>query len=172
MRHLAYNHCHLAETQDGQVKAYASTLAVLGVQAREQQPGYKARRRGSGQLSEVAPLIEVQDGTVPFTAIATLARALGVEPREVQDVTGMTARTAARRNTEGALKAEEADRLLRVARVLEEAMRVFGSREKAATWLRTESALLGEAPFRLLASDAGAKAVSDELIRIDFGDFA
>jgi uncharacterized protein (DUF2384 family) len=33
--------------------------------------------------------------------------------------------------------------------------------------------MLGDAaPYLLLDSDAGAKAVTDELIRIDFGDFA
>ena len=60
-----------------------------------------------------------------------------------------------------------------MARVLEEATRVFGSEEKAATWLRATHPMLGDAPaYLLLDSDAGAKSVSDELVRIDFGEFA
>jgi putative toxin-antitoxin system antitoxin component (TIGR02293 family) len=63
--------------------------------------------------------------------------------------------------------------VLRIARVVEESARVFGGYEKAAAWLRARHPLLaGAAPFALLGSDAGAKSVSDELIRIDHGDFA
>jgi uncharacterized protein (DUF2384 family) len=50
---------------------------------------------------------------------------------------------------------------------------VFGGYGKAAVWLHARHPLLaGAAPFTLLGSDAGAKSVSDELIRIDHGDFA
>ncbi|HEU5284377.1 MAG TPA: antitoxin Xre/MbcA/ParS toxin-binding domain-containing protein, partial [Burkholderiales bacterium] len=116
---------------------------------------------------------EVGDGTVPFAAVSSLAHTLGIEARDLLAVVGMTARTATRRKAEGVLTADEADRLLRIARVLEEATRVFGGLDKAALWLRTPSPMLGDTmPYRLLDSDAGAKAVSDELIRIDFGDFA
>jgi len=155
------------------MKAYASTLAVLGLEAREKEPAYKARGQASRRAAGPAPLVEVRDGMVPFTAVNTLARILVIEPRDLLAVLGMSVRTATRRKTEGFLMADEADRLLRVARLLEEATRVFGDQQKAATWLRTTSPVLGDlAPFRLLDSDAGAKSVSDELIRIDFGDFA
>ncbi len=87
-------------------------------------------------------------------------------------VVGIAARTAARRKAERFLKPDEADRVLRVARVFEEAARVFGGHAKAAAWLRARHPLLGgAAPFELLGSDAGAKAVSDELVRIEHGDF-
>lgn len=152
------------------MKAYASTLAVIGLQVREKQPRYKAGGQGSGPP---AALVEVRNGMVPFASVGSLAQLLGIDARDLLTVVGMTVRTAARRKAEGALTADEADRLLRVARVLEEATRVFGTREKAAAWLRTASPVLGDVvPYRLLDSDAGAKSVSDELIRIDFGDFA
>jgi putative toxin-antitoxin system antitoxin component (TIGR02293 family) len=63
--------------------------------------------------------------------------------------------------------------LLRVARVFGEAVRVFGSEEKAALWLKTPSPLFGDrTPFSYFDSDGGAHAVSEEIVRIDFGDFA
>jgi putative toxin-antitoxin system antitoxin component (TIGR02293 family) len=146
---------------------------VLGLQAREKKSRYKARARGSGHPAGTTALVEVRNGMVPFAVVSTLARILEIEARDLLPVIGMTARTATRRKTEGFLTADEADRVLRVARVLEEAMRVFGSQEKAANWLRTAHPMLSDAaPYRLLDSDAGAKAVTDELIRIDFGDFA
>ena len=155
------------------MKAYASTLGVLGIPAQEKRSRYKVRAQGAPAPAPGLALVEVRDGTVPFAAVGTLALALGVEAQALLAVVGMTPRTAARRKAEGSLTAGEADRLLRVARVLEEATRVFGTQEKAAGWLRTVAPLLGGVePYRLLESDAGAKAVSDELIRIEFGDFA
>jgi putative toxin-antitoxin system antitoxin component (TIGR02293 family) len=158
---------------DRLVKAYASTLAVLGLYAREKQSRHKRHAQASALPAGPAGLIEVRDGVVPFAALTTVATLLGVQAADLLKVIGMTQRTAARRKTDGFLTADEADRLLRVVRVIEEATRVFGSQEKAALWLRTAAPILGNVePFRLLESDAGAKAVSDELIRIDFGDFA
>jgi putative toxin-antitoxin system antitoxin component (TIGR02293 family) len=147
---------------------------VLGLEAREKQSRYKSRAQQADALSAgPAGLVEVRDRVVPFSALTTVAQLLGVTAHDLLQVVGMTPRTAARRKTDGFLTADEADRLLRVARVIEEGTRVFGSREKAALWLRTVAPILGNVePFRLLESDAGAKAVSDELIRIDFGDFA
>ena len=151
------------------MKAYASTLAALGLEAQEKRSRYRARRERTGP----GTLVEVHDDSVPFSSVERVANRLGVESGELLKVIGIAGRTAIRRKAQGYLRAEEADRLLRVARVLEEASRVFGTAEKAATWLRTAHPLLGDwAPYRLLDSDAGAKAVSDELVRIDFGDFA
>ena len=112
------------------MKAYASTLAVLGLEAREKEPAYKARGQASRRAAGPASLVEVRDGMVPFTAVNTLARILVIEPRDLLAVLGMSVRTATRRKTEGFLMADEADRLLRVARLLEEATRVFGDQQK------------------------------------------
>jgi len=110
---------------------------------------------------------------VPFAAVDKLSRKLGIEPRRLLQTIGIPDRTAARRKKQGFLAPEEADRLLRVARVVEEAVRIFGSEQKAARWLETAHPLLGGVPPReLLDSDAGVQLVRDELTRIDYGDFA
>ena len=110
---------------------------------------------------------------VPVSAVANLAHALGIETAELLRIVGISGHIATRRKSGSYLRADEADRLLRLARILEEATRVFRSEEKAAIWLRTAHPTLGYvAPYCLLDSDAGAKSVSDELVRIDFGDFA
>ena len=155
------------------MKAYLSTLAALGLDLREKHARYRVRRREATALAPNTALVDVQDGMVPFAAVTTLAEKFGVELNDVLRVVGVAGRTATRRRTTGFLRAEEADRLLRMARVLEEATRVFGGEEKAATWLRATHPMLGDAPaYLLLDSDAGAKSVSDELVRIDFGEFA
>jgi putative toxin-antitoxin system antitoxin component (TIGR02293 family) len=118
-------------------------------------------------------LIELHVRTVPWSSVAQLSLRLGVAPAEVISLIGLADRTAVRRQKEGYLKPDEADRLLRVGRVFEEAVRVFGSEEKAAKWLSAPAvAFSGVKPLTLLDCDAGAQVVSEELIRIDFGDFA
>lgn len=153
------------------MKAYTSTLRVIGVEVGETKARYRAKREPAGAAT--ASLVEVKERTVPFASVQTLAQRIRVDPTEVLAVIGIPERTAARRREQGYLKADEADRLLRVARVVEEATRVFGSEDKAARWLKTTHPLLGDVtPFSLLDSDAGAKSVTDELTRIDYGDFA
>lgn len=103
---------------------------------------------------------------MPLTSLEHLGNRLGVDASTVLDLIGVPERTHSRRRHEGFLKRDEADRLLRIERV-------FGSEERAAHWLKIPSPMLGDcAPLSLLDSDAGAYAVSEELIRIDFGDFA
>jgi len=118
-------------------------------------------------------LVEIRIRTVPWSSISHLSARLGIAPAELIPLVGMAERTALRRQKEGFLKPDEADRLLRVGRVFEEAIRVFGSEEKAAKWLNAPAAVFsGVKPLTLLDCDAGAQVVAEELIRIDFGDFA
>ena len=155
------------------MRAYTSTLKIIGVDVREKQAKYGVKRQPPRPATRPGHLVELRHGMVPYGSVQRLAQRRGVEPGEVLAVIGMSARTAARRRDQGSLKPEEADRLLRVARVAEEATRVFGSEDKAARWLKAAHPSLGDAaPFSLLDSDAGTKSVADELIRIDYGDFA
>jgi putative toxin-antitoxin system antitoxin component (TIGR02293 family) len=155
------------------MKAHRATLAALATTAAERRAGYRVKARGSPAAPSSGPLVDLDPRALPFSAVTTLAERVGVTLEELLAVVGIPARTAARRKAGRFLKPDEADRVLRVARVVEEGARVFGGYGKAAAWLRARHPLLaGEAPFRLLGSDAGAKAVSDELIRIDHGDFA
>jgi putative toxin-antitoxin system antitoxin component (TIGR02293 family) len=155
------------------MKADRATLAALGRTAAERRATYRVKARRSAASGSPGPLIDLDARTLPFAAVATLAARVGVTPEALLEVVGIPPRTAARRKHEGFLKPDEADRLLRVARVVEESARVFGGYPRAAAWLRARHPLLGgEAPLALLGSDAGAKSVSDELVRIDHGDFA
>jgi putative toxin-antitoxin system antitoxin component (TIGR02293 family) len=118
-------------------------------------------------------LIDISPQTVPWSTIAGFSTKLGIEPGELLRLIGMSERTAARRKTEGYLKPDEADRLLRVGRIYEEASRVFGGGDRAASWLKHPSPFLYDVtPLSLLDSDGGTQAVSEELGRIEFGEFA
>jgi putative toxin-antitoxin system antitoxin component (TIGR02293 family) len=154
------------------MKVHTATLASLGLVAEEPRRRYGARR---SPVPVPAPdaLADLSQVQVPYGAIEVVAERLGVEPESLLEIVGMAPRTAARRKAGGQLKPDEADRLFRIVRVFDEAVRVFDSPVKAAIWLRTPHPLLWQfAPVRLLDSDAGAKAVTDELIRIEYGEFA
>lgn len=106
-------------------------------------------------------------------AIVRLAEKLAVRQETVLIVSDIALRTFHRRQEKHeALTATESDRVLRIARVAKEAERVFGSSEKSTRWLSSENRVLDAKPLDLLATDAGARDVEAELIRIDYGDFA
>jgi putative toxin-antitoxin system antitoxin component (TIGR02293 family) len=124
-------------------------------------------RNRYGQLVDIGPQ------SVPWSSIAGFSTRLGIEPAALLRLIGMSERTALRRKTEGYLKPDEADRLLRVGRVFEEATRVLGDEQRAAGWLNHPSPYFFNAPpLSFLDSDGGTQAVSEELGRIDYGDFA
>ena len=106
--------------------------------------------------------------------VERLALKLDVDEPYVLHLTHIRARTYQRRKSDKALLTPtESDRVLRVARIAQEAERVFGSPEKARSWLSKKSAVLDHAtPLELLRTDAGAHDVEAELTRIEWGDFA
>jgi putative toxin-antitoxin system antitoxin component (TIGR02293 family) len=118
-------------------------------------------------------LIDISPQTVPWSSVAGFSTRLGIEPAALLRLIGVSERTAARRKAEGYLKPDEADRLLRVGRIYEEAARVFGAGDRAARWLNHTNPLLYDVtPLSLLDSDGGTQAVSAALGRIEFGEFA
>lgn len=114
------------------------------------------------------------------TAVAVLPRTLealaeraGLSLDATLELLGIARRTYARRKAGNLpLSPDEADRVLRMARVMREAERVFGDGAKARIWLNTPYPLFDRAPIALLGTDAGATEVTQALSRIEWGDFA
>lgn len=144
------------------MKTAASVLELVV----DSKPGRKHRER-NGELIDIGPR------SVPWSAVGGFSKRLGVEPTVLLKIIGVTERTALRRKSEGYLKPEEADRLLRVGRALEEATRVFGEESRAAGWLSDPSPAFHNAPpLQYLDSDGGTQAVMQEIGRIGYGLFA
>jgi putative toxin-antitoxin system antitoxin component (TIGR02293 family) len=93
---------------------------------------------------------------------------------QVADVIGIPRRTLARRKVEGRLKADESDRLLRLARVFGSALDLFeGNREAAVLWLTDINiALGGVAPLEYARRQLGADEVEKLAGRIQYGIFS
>jgi putative toxin-antitoxin system antitoxin component (TIGR02293 family) len=107
---------------------------------------------------------------LPYRSLESVRERLGLSVPETASVLHMPPRTLARRRQTRKLDADESDRLYRIARVAAQAFGVFGTEEKAATWLRRPNrALNGEVPIRLLDTDVGARQIEDILGRIEHG---
>jgi putative toxin-antitoxin system antitoxin component (TIGR02293 family) len=89
-------------------------------------------------------------------------------------LTGIPRRTLTRRKREGRFPPDEADRLLRGARVFGRAMELFGGdSDAAAAWLSTsQPALGGRVPLDAAASDVGAREVERVIGRLEHGVFS
>ena len=111
----------------------------------------------------------IKDG-LPFSALESVRERLHLSVPETAAVLQMPARTFARRRSSRKLAADESDRLYRLARIAAQAVGVFGTEEKASTWLRRPNrALNNELPLRLLDTDLGTRQIEDILGRITHG---
>ena len=137
------------------IMADATVLHFLGI------------KTGGGKRGLVpAPAIRFQTVDAP-------KKRLDLDDEEATRLSGMQRRTYQRRKASGGeLTQGEADATLRSARIAKEALATFGDRARAMEWIKSPSAFLGAAPIDLMASDAGARAVEQELARIHWGDFA
>ncbi len=132
----------------------------------------KAKAMLKVEKKRAGGLVRISAG-LPFKVLVPLGAQLDMPVQEVAEIAGITVRTYHRRKEQGgALTVSESDATLRIARIVEEANRVFGDAKRATNWLRTTQVQLGVAPIELLASDAGTQAVQDELTRIHWGDYA
>jgi putative toxin-antitoxin system antitoxin component (TIGR02293 family) len=109
---------------------------------------------------------------LPYEALVILLEKLGVPPRQLYDVIGISDRTLARRKS-GRLTPAESDRLYRVFRMVAQAKEVLGDLNKARHWLtHPNRALGGESPLALLDTDVGARQVEEVLLRIEHGMYS
>jgi putative toxin-antitoxin system antitoxin component (TIGR02293 family) len=98
--------------------------------------------------------------------------ALGLQRSEIDHAIIPLRTLQHRRSRREKLTLEESDRVIRVIRILSSAESVYGSRERALTWLRTAHARLdGRTPLSLLNTDTGSRIVAELLMQIDEGMF-
>jgi putative toxin-antitoxin system antitoxin component (TIGR02293 family) len=122
------------------------------------------------EVSSKGDLIALLREGLPYAAVEAAMDALGVTQEQLAGYLAVPGRTLARRKREGRLKADESDRLCRLARVAASALSVFGDAERARRWLgKPNRALGGEAPLALMDTDAGARHVEEVLGRIEHG---
>ncbi|MGH9384106.1 MAG: type II RES/Xre toxin-antitoxin system antitoxin [Vicinamibacterales bacterium] len=106
----------------------------------------------------------------PQSVVAEVMRSAGLTLKELAASLDVSPRSLQRRRREGRLAKYESDRLYRLARVIALATRSIGDAEKARRWLkRPNRALGGQAPFDVIDTEPGTRAVENVLGRIAYG---
>jgi putative toxin-antitoxin system antitoxin component (TIGR02293 family) len=128
----------------------------------------------SRQIDYPSELTTLTREGLPVEALSRVATELSVERRTVARVVGISERTLNRRIAKNErLSAVESDRLVRLARVVANAVETLGTNEKASLWLKTPNrALDGMAPLQLLDTEAGVGSVETVLGRIAYGIYS
>jgi putative toxin-antitoxin system antitoxin component (TIGR02293 family) len=125
-------------------------------------------------LRSEVDLIERLDKGLPVATVAALRRRITLSDAETFQLIAPR-RTLSRREAQRQrLSREEADRVVRIARVAARARQALaGKPALASEWLREpKTALRGRTPMQALATEAGALMVEDLLIGIEHGMFA
>lgn len=117
------------------------------------------------------------EGAVKKGLPAGVVRALAAQTRSslslLQDVTGLDKNTFRRRErSKSRLKADESDRLVRVARVAALATEAMGA-DDGVEWLHEPNRALGDRiPMEMLHTEVGARQVEDVLLRVQYGVYS
>ena len=115
---------------------------------------------------------EVEHG-LPLSTLEDFSAYSGIAVKELMDVV-IPARTLKhRRQNKEPLSLDESDRLARVARLFELAVKVFGDPEKAKRWLtKPKSRFEERSPLSMMRTGLGGQGVEEMLYQIDEGVFA
>lgn len=115
---------------------------------------------------------QVEQG-VPLSALDEFAAYSGIDRKELLEVVIPLRTLKHRKERKEPLSIDESDRLARVARMFELAVKVYGDRTDGRDWLVTpKDRFGGRSPLSLLRTEAGQRAVEEFLYQIDEGVFA
>ncbi len=126
-----------------------------------------------GQYAKVPALryVDVIRAGVQSDSFDQVADYVELTKNEMARLLHIDERTLARRKNK-TLTREETEKLVRVARVVDRASEVCGSKDKGVKWLKIPNDSLDGTPISYLDTDVGAESVLDTLGRIEHGVFA
>ena len=117
--------------------------------------------------------LETDEAGVPLPTLTNFVAASGIEFKDIYEIV-IPARTLKHRKArKEPLTAGESDRLVRLIRVYDQAVRVFGDKEKALYWLgEAKRHFDGRTAIQMLRTDLGGRMVEEMLGQIYYGMFA
>ncbi len=136
----------------------------------EQLGGLAVLRR---KVQSDMDLVAIVREGLPPESVDALAQKMGLSKEDVFRLIVPRRTLAARKAQHARLNAEESEKITRMARIFALTAETFQNTQKAQAWLRRPSRPLGgQVPLDLLDTEAGARLVEDELIRISYGVYA
>jgi putative toxin-antitoxin system antitoxin component (TIGR02293 family) len=117
--------------------------------------------------------LETVEAGVPVATMARFVTASGMQLKDLYEVV-IPARTLKHRKArKEPLTSDESDKLVRLIRVYDQAVRVLGEKEKALYWLREPKKRFEDrTPIQMLRTDLGGRMVEEMLGQIYYGMFA
>jgi putative toxin-antitoxin system antitoxin component (TIGR02293 family) len=117
--------------------------------------------------------LETVEAGVPVATMARFVTASGMQLKDLYEVV-IPARTLKHRKArKEPLTSDESDKLVRLIRVYDQAVRVLGEKEKALFWLREPKKRFEDrTPIQMLRTDLGGRMVEEMLGQIYYGMFA
>jgi putative toxin-antitoxin system antitoxin component (TIGR02293 family) len=116
-------------------------------------------------------IIKIKKG-LPVSSFEKLRKKLGVSDHFLSQIVNIPKRTLTRRKQQGKLNADESEKVLRIARLYDQALEVFEDQQAAEKWLKEPARGLGQAiPLKYARTELGAREVERLLIRIEHGVF-
>jgi putative toxin-antitoxin system antitoxin component (TIGR02293 family) len=114
---------------------------------------------------------EIERG-LPLSTLEEFSAYSGIPVKNLLEVVIPPRTLKHRRQRKEPLNAEESDRLARVAKMYELAVKVYANREDGKEFLiRPMPRFDGSAPIEILRTEAGEEAVQEFLVQIDEGMF-
>jgi len=169
----------LRPTQNGKAESFGKGVTIARIRKRvharrlpvklDRATWFTSVERGEAASAEVISF--VLQGLNARTASRFVKSFRLISPAEVLDAIGTSQRTLERTvAAKASLGIDASDRATRLAEARALANRVFGSADKAESWLTQPAmGLNGERPITLLKTAAGANMVNTFLERIEFG---
>jgi putative toxin-antitoxin system antitoxin component (TIGR02293 family) len=112
---------------------------------------------------------EIKQGFRPQVFLSFKANT-GLSNSVLSRILGVSDRSINRYNRSQRMKPSASDRLYRMAKILALAENVLEDREQALNWMSSKQKGLGsQKPLNLIETEAGAREVEEELLRIEHG---
>jgi putative toxin-antitoxin system antitoxin component (TIGR02293 family) len=110
---------------------------------------------------------------IPLSALEKFSAYSGISMKELLEVVIPLRTLKHRRERREALSLDESDRLARVARMFELAVKVYGDHDDGRQWLiNPKKRFDGRTALSMLRSETGERAIEELLYQIDEGVFA
>ena len=110
----------------------------------------------------------------PFKTLAEFQKTTDLPWTQVSRCLAIPQRTLTRRQSQGRLRADESDRVLRMSIIFDMAIDLFeGDMAEARKWLLSpQPGLGGEIPLEFASTEVGAREVENLMGRLEHGVFA
>jgi putative toxin-antitoxin system antitoxin component (TIGR02293 family) len=150
---------------------------MLSVKNKTRRSGVRAFRGRTGarilgiDASDAVQIVRQVRSGFPYSRLARFQKATRLPLEQIARFVGIPQRTLSRRASEGRLRPDESDRVLRASRVFELAAELFeGDVRAARQWLQTpQRGLGGEVPLEFASTDIGAREVENLIGRLEQG---